>query len=211
MIDIQTLLLFSVAVLTLLISPGPNMAFLLSHGISYGARGGLAVAIGIFAADLLLTALTALGITALIAAGPPSFDILRYLGALYLIWLGIQAIRQRGTSRLEKKQDASTWKIFRVAMLNSLLNPKALLFFMVFLPQFVKPDSGSIALQLLLLGIILSLIALVFHGVLGIASGKFTEMLSPAPSTGKYLRWLHAGVLFGLAARLLFLEKPMPR
>ena len=87
MIDLQTLLLFSVAVLALLASPGPNMAFLLSHGLSHGARGGLGVAFGIFLADLILTALTAMGVTAAITAWAPSFDIMRYLGAIYLCLL----------------------------------------------------------------------------------------------------------------------------
>jgi hypothetical protein len=83
---ITTLSVFLVAALVLFLSPGPNMAFVLSHGIAYGPRGGFAAALGIGAADLVLTALTAMGVTAIVAAWPPAFDILRYIGALYLVW-----------------------------------------------------------------------------------------------------------------------------
>ncbi|UTW09186.1 LysE family translocator [Pseudomonas benzenivorans] len=211
MIDTQTLILFAAAVLALLVSPGPNMAFLLSHGISHGARGGLAVAFGIFVADLLLTALTATGITAMITAWPPSFDVIRYFGALYLLWLAIQTIRQHGSPHLVEKRSASTWSIFRMAMLNSLLNPKALLFFMVFLPQFVAPARGNLPLQLAMLGVVLSLIALVFHCALGLASGKVGRLFQRSASAARYFAWFHASIFVGLAARLLLLERPTTR
>lgn len=207
LIELQTLLLFSLAVMALLISPGPNMAFLLSHGISHGARGGLAVAFGIFFADLLLTALTAMGVTAVITAWPPSFDILRYFGAAYLLWLAIQTIRLRGVSRVEEKCKATTLEICRMAVLNSLLNPKALLFFMVFLPQFVTPEHGNVPLQLFLLGFTLACIALVFHSVLGLASGKFGAFFARSSAKGRYFGWLHCGLFIGLAVRLLLLER----
>lgn len=208
MFDTQTLLLFSAAVLALLISPGPNMAFLLSHGVSHGARGGLAVAFGIFVADLILTALTAMGVTAVITAWAPSFDILRYFGALYLLWLAIQAVRSGSIARLEERQTAPTWQITRTAIVNSLLNPKALLFFMVFLPQFVRPASGDVPLQLLTLGVLLALIALAFHCILGISSGKAAAAFVRSAGFSRYFGWFHATVFVGLAARLLFLDRP---
>ena len=100
MVALSTLSLFLLAVLVLMLSPGPNMAFVLSHGMALGPRGGLAAALGIAAADLVLTLLTASGVTALLAAWAPMFDLLRYLGALYLLWLAWQAWRQPGVVRL---------------------------------------------------------------------------------------------------------------
>ena len=211
MIHTQTLILFAAAVLALLISPGPNMAFLLSHGISHGARGGLAAAFGIFVADLLLTALTAGGVTAVVTAWPPSFDILRYFGALYLLWLAVQAVRRQGFAQLEKNRKTTAWNIFRMAMLNSLLNPKALLFFMVFLPQFVVPTAGSIPLQLATFGVVLSFIALAFHSSLAIMSGRVGALLSRSSIAVKFFGWLHAILFVGLAARLLLLDRPVER
>ncbi len=211
MLDIHTLLLFSGAVLALLVSPGPNMALLLSHSISHGLRGGLAIALGIFAADIVLTALTAAGITAVIAAWPPSFDVLRFLGALYLVWLALQALRTRSTAIIERKQQSATLKVFQVGMLNSLLNPKALLFFMVFLPQFVNADRGNVSSQLLVLGLVLSVWALIFHAMLAAFSGKARTLFMRGTASSRYFGWVHAGVLLALAARLALLEQPTSR
>src|SRR6478672_12674135 len=93
MIDPGTLSLFLLAVLALFLSPGPNMAFVLSHGVAHGPRGGIAAALGIGAADLVHTLCAATGVTALVAAWPPAFDVLRYVGAAYLLWLAWQAFR----------------------------------------------------------------------------------------------------------------------
>ncbi len=197
MIEASTLLLFCVAVMALLISPGPNMAFLFSHSLSDGAKGGLAVALGISVADLVLTALTATGVTAVITAWPPSFDLLRYLGALYLLWLAVQALRQRAAVRLEDQGKIGVSTIFRAAMLNSLLNPKALLFFMVFLPQFVNPERGSIPVQIAILGIVLSTIALVFHALLAITGSRIGALFERSSARGNYFGWLHARLFVG--------------
>jgi threonine/homoserine/homoserine lactone efflux protein len=167
--ELSTSILFSIAVLGLLVSPGPNMMFLLSHGVTHGVRGGVAVAVGIFLADLILTGLTALGVTAAIAAWPPSFNILRYLGAAYLLWLAYHALRSREIGQLQAISYKPPSKIIRSSALNSLLNPKALLFFMLFLPQFVSAELGNVTLQLVVLGLALSVFALIFHALLGVA------------------------------------------
>lgn len=208
MVAPRTLLLFSAAVLTLMVSPGPNLAFTLTCGLSHGARGGLAAALGIFLSDLLLTALTTLGVTAAILAWPPSFDLLRWLGALYLVGLAVQAVRRRGPASIAEKNRATLAQILRMALLNSLLNPKALLFFLVFLPQFVSPGQGSVQLQLATLGITLSLIALAFHAGLGVTSGKAASWFQQGAWSGRRLSWLHAGLFLALAARLVILARP---
>ena len=152
MIEPTTFGLFLLAVLTLFLSPGPNMAFVLSHGVTHGTRGGLAAALGIGLADLIFTILTATGITALVAAWPPAFDILRYAGAIYLVWLAVNAIRHPGGIGTLERQNDSFTNIVRRATINNLLNPKALLFFMVFLPQFVKTQNGNVPMQIVFLG-----------------------------------------------------------
>lgn len=145
MISLATLALFLLAVLALFLSPGPNMAFVLSHGVAHGPRGGFAAALGISSADLVHTLFAATGVTALVAAWPPSFDLLRYAGALYLLWLAVQALRSSGGLPTGARAQPSAFaRIVRMAFLNNLVNPKALLFFMVFLPQFVDPARGSV-------------------------------------------------------------------
>ena len=206
--DTGTLPLFVLAVLALFASPGPNMAFVLSHGLAHGVRGGFAAAIGISAADLVHTLCAATGVTALVAAWPPSFDVLRYAGALYLLWLAWQALRPGAARGKVQAQPAGFARIVRMALLNNLVNPKALLFFMVFLPQFVNPAHGHVTLQLLVLGVLLSVMALVFNTVLGAFSGQIGRRLQARPGAAGFQRGLLAFVMAGLALRLLFLDRP---
>jgi threonine/homoserine/homoserine lactone efflux protein len=208
MMDTGTLSLFVLAVLALFLSPGPNMAFVMSHGLAHGVRGGFAAAIGISAADLVHTLCAATGVTALVAAWPPSFDVLRYAGAVYLLWLAWQALRPARTHNAAGAQSAGFARIVRMALLNNLVNPKALLFFMVFLPQFVNPARGHVTLQLLVLGVILSLMALVFNTVLGAFSGQIGRRLQARPGAAKFQRGFLALVMAGLALRLLLLDRP---
>ena len=208
MIDPATLLAFTVAVLLLFFSPGPNMFFVLSHGIAHGSRGGLAAALGIVAADLVLTVLTASGVSALIAALPASFDVLRVAGALYLLWLAYQAIRSQGQLKLSSGADIPTLEIFKRAMLGSLLNPKALLFFMLFLPQFASASRGSTFWQLLTLGAVLTLISLLFHSSLGLFSGYVGLWLTRNEAAARMQSWFLAVAMVLLALRLVLLERP---
>jgi len=211
MIGLATLSLFLLAVLALFLSPGPNMAFVLSHGVAHGPRGGFAAALGISAADLVHTLFAATGVTALVAAWPPSFDVLRYAGALYLVWLAVQALRSGGLRMGAPAQMAGFGRIVRMALLNNLVNPKALLFFMVFLPQFVDPARGSVPLQLVQLGVVLSMAALAFNTALGACSGQVGRWLQRRPGAARFQSGLLAAVMLGLAVRLLFLDRPAPR
>ncbi|MCE6981444.1 LysE family translocator [Pseudomonas frederiksbergensis] len=206
MIDPATLSIFVGAVMLLLLSPGPNMAFVISHGASYGWRGGVASGLGIGLADLILTALTAMGVTALVASWPPAFDLIRYAGVLYLLWLAFKALQK--TSATSDVAQVPLKILMIRAMLNSLLNPKALLFFMVFLPQFVNAQRGSIAVQLVLLGVVLTLVSGVFHTLLGVFGSTVSRRIS---STSTFAKWQSLGlaaVLLLLAVRLALMTRP---
>jgi threonine/homoserine/homoserine lactone efflux protein len=205
-IDPATLSIFVGAVMLLLLSPGPNMAFVISHGASYGWRGGVAAGLGIGLADLILTALTAMGVTALVASWPPAFDLIRYAGVLYLLWLAFKALQK--TSATSDVAQVPLKILMIRAMLNSLLNPKALLFFMVFLPQFVNAQRGSIAVQLVLLGVVLTLVSGVFHTLLGVFGSTISRRIS---STSTFAKWQSLGlaaVLLLLAVRLALMTRP---
>jgi len=210
MISLATLALFLLAVLALFLSPGPNMAFVLSHGVAHGPRGGFAAALGISSADLVHTLFAATGVTALVAAWPPSFDLLRYAGALYLLWLAMQSLRSSncGLPGGARAQPSAFGRIVRMAFFNNLVNPKALLFFMVFLPQFVDPARGSVPLQLVQLGVMLSAAALAFNTLLGACSGQVGRWLQRRPGAERFQRGLLALVMVGLAIRLLLLDRP---
>lgn len=208
MIDLSTLVIFAGSVLLLLLSPGPNMAFVISHGVTYGWRGGVASGLGISLADLILTALTATGVTALVASWPPAFDLIRSAGVVYLLWLVFKTLQKSPVIDTSQVTRVPLRGVLVRAMLNSLLNPKALLFFMVFLPQFVRPEAGSIALQLLTLGVILTMISGVFHAVLGVFGGAVRRFFAGSSKTAGLQRWGLAVVLMVLAVRLAFMSRP---
>lgn len=213
MIDSATLLLFLLAVLTLFLSPGPNMAFVMSHGMAYGPRGGLAAALGIGSADVVLTALTATSVTAMLFAWSASFDVLRVAGAAYLLWLALKTLRSTDNALAPRTSTTNLafHSIAKNAMLGSLLNPKALLFFAVFLPQFVNPARGNIALQLVTLGLVLSAASVVFNATLGAFSGQLGRLTQRNPRAATFQKWLLSGVLAALAVRMFLTERPLSR
>lgn len=213
-VDSATMWLFSSAVLVLLASPGPNMALILAHGMAFGPRGGIGAAAGVGCADLIMTVLTVLGITAAIAAWPPSFDVLRYAGTAYLLYIAFKALQpaNHGRSHATSLED-SVAKVFVKAMGGSLINPKPMLFFLVFLPQFVNPQRGSVAGQLLVLGLTLMVLAFVFHAILGMCAGYLghnaQSFLQRYPTVSTLQRWGLAGAMTALATYLFFTERPI--
>ena len=210
-IDSATWWLFVGAVLVLLVSPGPNMVFILSHGIAFGARGGIAAAAGIGCADLMMTLLTATGVTAMVAAWPASFDVLRYAGTAYLLYIAFKAIQPKPHGHARSTPlEPSTLKVFVKAIGGSLINPKPMLFFVVFLPQFVNPQHGAVTSQLAVLGLTLALLAFAFHATLGLFAGHVARNVQPLlqryPQAATLQRWGLAATMIGLAAYLLFTE-----
>ncbi|HAT29760.1 MAG TPA: lysine transporter LysE, partial [Janthinobacterium sp.] len=187
---------------------GPNMAFVIAQGVAYGARGGAVAALGIGAADLVLTALTAGGMSAVLNAWPPAFDLIRYAGVVYLLHLAWKAVRPRSAAGVGVAQ-LSLRTVFLRALLNSLLNPKALLFFMVFLPQFVDAGRGAVAAQLLILGGVLSVISTVFHALLGGMGGAARRFLGRHPRAAGAQPYALATVLLLLAIRLVLMRRPL--
>ena len=183
--------------------------FVLSHGIAHGPRAGIAAALGLCAADLVMTSLAVSGVSVAIATWPPFFDLLKLLGAAYLLWLAFQSLRSSGTSKIGNYDAASLMRVFIRAIINSLLNPKALVFFILFLPQFVIPSRGDITLQLLILGCVAAVEALVFHDLLGLFSGRIGTYLNRRPRFAKYQSRALSGVLIALALRLLLLDRPV--
>ena len=200
-----TLSVFTAAVLLLLMSPGPNMAFVLAHGVRHGWRGGAAAAGGIGTADVVLTALTATGITAVVTRWPLALDAIRWAGALYLLWMAWKALQSRPglAPQSGASHQATLASVWWRATLNSLLNPKALLFSLVFLPQFVDPARGPVGLQLAVLGAVLTLISTVFHAALGVLGGAATRRLAQHAGASPWPSRLLALVLALLAVRLV--------
>ena len=206
--DTTNLYLFIVAALLLLIVPGPNMAIVSSHAVAHGWRAGLAAALGITLADVLMTVMVSAGLGVLVMSWAPAFDLLRWAGACYLMLLAWQALKTSTSDIESQATQASLKKIFVRATLNSLLNPKALLFFMVFLPQFVTVGTSSVTSQLMFLGLLLALIALIFHSLLGFCAGQLHVRLREGMISKRLGAYSFAAVMTALAARLLLRDRP---
>jgi threonine/homoserine/homoserine lactone efflux protein len=198
----ETFLLFLGAVMILLVTPGPNMAFVLTSGAAYGWRGGVAAAVGIGVVDLVFTLICAFGLAGLLSAYPYMFDAVRWAGAAYLIYLAVNCIRTAGREKAlgETVAEPSRWAIFVRGLASNIANPKAILFFLVFIPQFIDAGHGSVLAQFVLLGFALAVIGTVFHGALG-AIGAAGAVLAGKRKRG--LHYLQAVVFLLIAGRLL--------
>lgn len=195
----QTFLLFLGAVVILLVTPGPNMAFVLTSGAAYGWRGGVAAAVGIGVVDLVFTLICAFGLAGLISAYPGMFDAIRWAGAAYLIYLAVNCIRTAGREKAlgEAAAEPSRWAIFLRGLASNIANPKAILFFLVFIPQFIDAGHGSVFVQFVLLGAALAVIGTVFHGAIGAVGAAF------AGKRKRGLHYLQAAVFLLIAGRLV--------
>jgi threonine/homoserine/homoserine lactone efflux protein len=153
----STLALFALAALALIAIPGPNMVYIATRAMSEGRRSGLASALGLLTGTIVNVAAAAAGLSALIASSAVAYDVIRYLGAAYLVFLGVRALLQKahGQAASRAARPVSLARAYRQAIVVQLLNPKVALFFLAFLPQFVDPDRGPVWTQVLVLGAIL--------------------------------------------------------
>lgn len=200
----------------LAVAPGPDVLFVIANGMRHRARGAVASAFGICAGSVLHAFAAALGISALVAASPFLFDLLRYAGAAYLAWLGLQAVRSwwvnrltthDGTAAAREQKHGTVRAVFRQGLITNILNPKVVVFYLALLPQFVNVDLGHVGLQIFLLGCIHNLIGLIFLLSVGCAAGRVSGWLAKH----NFARWLDgfAGLFFiGLAIRLAVTGRP---
>ena len=203
MIDLASLAIFMTATLALNLAPGPDMLYVSTRSLTQGRRAGVISALGIAAGSIVHTVLIASGLAALLHAVPLAYEIVRFAGAAYLIWLGVQALRNKSGPVSGKPLDsASDWTIFRQGAVTNILNPKVALFFLAFLPQFVDPQRGSVALQIVVLGSLFNISGTIVNiGVAYLAASAAKWLGSKGPFE-KVFRWLTASVFIGLGLRL---------
>ena len=177
----------------------------LSLGASRGRRRGMAFGLGCAAGCISHTVLAALGVSALIAASPTAFTALKILGGLYLLWLGWQALRSSGGTGIRGVAGGaeSVWSLFRKGLVANAINPKVVMFFLAFLPQFVVASRGNTAWQIVQLGAIFTLQAAVLFGLLGYFAGSIGQWLARHAGAGLWLDRIAGGVLAGLGLKLL--------
>ena len=196
---------FLFAAMLITISPGPDNLMVLGVGISRGRRQGMAFGLGCALGCLNHTVLATVGISALIAASPPAFIALKVCGGLYLIWLGIQALRSRGGANVEssKLPNESPRKLFVKGLFANSINPKVVLFFLSFLPQFVIAAHGNVGWQTAQLGLTFTLQAAVLFGLLGYFSGAVGQWLNHHPRAGLWLDRSAGTIFVALGLRLI--------
>jgi len=203
--DLTVLLAFALATIVLAITPGPDMALQLSRAINYGRAHGLAAMFGAMAGIMVHTSLVALGISVLIIAAPTLFWALKIAGAVYLLWLAYQAIAHGGGLRIAEaaKKPPTVWQSFATGLGINLLNPKVVLFFVTFLPQFVDAHDPAATGKLFFLGFEFVLLSI----PLGIATVLAAEWLAAAFRRTKWvekvLNWSFAAIFTAFAATIL--------
>jgi threonine/homoserine/homoserine lactone efflux protein len=186
--------------------PGPDMVLLLRTGATQGRAHALATATGLAAARAAHVALAGFGLAALLRTAPVAFDIVRLVGVAYLVWLGIGILRSPsllpdGTAAGSAGPQPYGLSIRR-GLLTNLLNPKALLFCSVLLPQFVRPDQGSVPQQFLMLGAVLVVVGLAFDAIYAVAGAGLGRWVARHPIAQAIQRWTFASLLIGFGARL---------
>jgi threonine/homoserine/homoserine lactone efflux protein len=209
MIDWTTLITYIAIVLGFVFIPGPATLLTIARATSSGTQVGIATGAGIAAGDVIHTFMAIVGISAIIAASATLFSIVKYFGAAYLVYLGIRGILAKTPSdpTAARSLPITAQKAFRQAVLAEVLNPKTALFFLAFLPQFVHPGNGSVALQLMILGIIFVMLGLLSTTVFAVSAGSLGTFLRRNPTVLKWQGKVVGGIYCALGVRLTLLSR----
>ncbi|MEU4326739.1 LysE family translocator [Nonomuraea dietziae] len=205
-VDHNLLMLFTVTTIVAMITPGPDMLFVLGCGMRGGPRAGLLATAGVAASEAVHVAVAAAGLAALFEAVPLAFTVVRVLGAVYLVYLGVQMIRQRKGVESELpvagEGRMSGRRAFTSGMVTNLLNPKMVTFTIAFLPQFIDPRLGQVWLQFAILGAILILLEFVVDGTVGVLAGRIGGWLRHRHAVRRRVDVATGGLFIGLGVRL---------
>ncbi len=207
-IDQATLVTYLIILLGFVFIPGPAVLLTLARASSSGARVGIATGLGIAVGDLVHTFMAIVGISAIVMTSAFLFSLIKYLGAGYLVYLGIRAIFEKVSSySLLQSQTLTPVKAFKQAILIEVLNPKSALFFLAFLPQFVKPENGNVALQLFILGILFVFMGLISTIIVAIGAGGVGSFLRRNPFMLRWQGKFTGAIYCFLGIRLALQEK----
>ena len=208
MIDTTTLFTYTIIALGFAFLPGPATLLTITRAASSGTKIGIATSIGIAAGDLIHTVMAIVGISAIIATSALLFSIIKYLGAAYLVYLGVRSILEKtATDLISGSLQISATKAFQQGFWTEVLNPKTALFFLAFLPQFVQPVSGSVAIQLGVLGAIYVLFGLIATVVASISAGSLGRFLRRNPEILKWQGKVVGSVYCALGVRIALEER----
>jgi threonine/homoserine/homoserine lactone efflux protein len=205
-ISTQDLLLFTAAALVMVLTPGPNMIYLVSRSICQGRAAGVISLFGVVAGFVVHVLGAALGLTALFLALPLGFEILKWAGAAYLGWLAWEALRPGARSPFEPRELPADppRKLFLMGFLTNLLNPKVAIFYMALFPQFIDPERGSVLAQSLVLGAVQMSVSFSVNLLFALSAAGIASWFARNPLWLAAQRYVMGGVLAALAVRLAF-------
>ncbi|AZY50684.1 LysE family translocator [Bordetella avium] len=204
MLPLDTLIAFFGIAVLLALTPGPDNLFVLMQSAIWGRKAGFLVVLGLCTGLLGHTTAVAVGLAALFAASPMAFTALKLAGAAYLLYLAWQILRApTGGGRSEKPEALRGSALYRRGIIMNLTNPKVLLFFFAFLPQFTQPQAGPMAWQIIELGAVFMVATLLVFGAIAFFSGAFGAMLQRSPQAQRWLNRVAGVVFIGLALRLV--------
>lgn len=202
--DLSTFLYFLIASMLLTIAPGPDIMYLLAKSLADGARSGINLALGLTTGLIFHTTLVIIGVAAIIQQSPLAFAILKYAGAAYLLYLAWGAFHAQGNLKLNAvNKSGSYFKLYRRGVIMNVLNPKVLLFFLAFLPQFVDLNSDSVSLQIAFLGFIFGLQTLVIFSLVAICAGKVRDYILNIKNFNKIMGYIQGIVLLLISLALI--------
>ncbi|MGL4610017.1 MAG: LysE family translocator [Trueperaceae bacterium] len=204
MISLQDFATFILAALVLVLTPGPNMLYLISRSITQGWVAGAISLLGVIVGFLFHMTTASFGLTAIFLAIPYAYMVVKFCGALYLLYLAWQAVKPGARSPFEVQnlQHDSIQKLFQMGLFTSMLNPKLAVFYIAILPQFIHPDKGSALVQSLLLGLTQITVSATVNFVIILLAGTIAAFLATRPTWLKVQRYFMATILGGLAVRL---------
>jgi threonine/homoserine/homoserine lactone efflux protein len=211
LIPFDELALFGAACVVLVVTPGPNMAYLLSRAICQGSRAGVVSLAGVLAGFAVHGVAAAAGLSVVFRWWPPAFDLVKYAGAGWLAWMAWDAVRPGGASPFAPRPLAPerTTVLFTKGMLTNVLNPKVAMFYLALFPQFVDPARGSVFAQSMLLGAVQMAVSVVFDLWLVLTAGAIARTFAEHPGWLAAQRWVLGAVLFALALRIAIEPRPI--
>ncbi|WP_136667122.1 LysE family translocator [Flavobacterium sp. H122] len=205
MIPLHELILFIVSAFILVISPGPNMIYLISRSITQGRKAGLISLLGVICGFLFHIFMVSFGLTAILFAVPFAYTILKTFGVFYLLFLAYQAIKPNSKNIFEPDtslEHDKPQKLFTVGFLTNVLNPKVAVFYMSFFPQFIKPEYGSVFTQSLQLGFTQIAVSFCINFLIVVSASKVALFFAQKPFWLRFQKWFMAWILSGLAVKM---------
>ncbi|WP_422417908.1 LysE family translocator [Pseudomonas sp. GZD-222] len=211
MIPVQEWLLFTGAALLMVLTPGPNMIYLISRSICQGRMAGITSLVGVVAGFLVHMTAAAVGLTALFMAVPLGYDLLKWAGAAYLLWMAWQAVKPGARSPFEARELSpdSPGKLVMMGFLTSVLNPKVAMFYLSILPQFISPKHGSLLAQSLMLGLTQITVSFSVNLLIALFAAGLSAWFMRYPLWLMVQRYVMGFVLAGLALRLVQEQRKM--